>query len=519
MAYVEYSPVSFPCLAEGCTGSAWVTAQGTLHWYHQHSGGERPRGHDRCDACESAVRTATVSCLNEPTGEPGDRGCIGDGTILLYDVSRGTAVWYVMHGQSERPRMYPYCDVCRHGVVFSGPCRNVGCRGDSTVRCSGDDKQGLIFLARKERDASFWPPRNCALCRDFIKSLSDRALACTCCRRAWRWSEGRQIMLVRTESRSAFKAPELCALCLSLTPEERRAAGRTALGEQKARDARHALIEAAKTEAGRAALRRTGRARFLAAAQTLFRAPDRHGIEDRVKEAALTRIARLRGKDALDELCVSLEATGTDAGRIAALLANPAIRDDQAERVLEALAKLSVDGKFPSAFAERLKVRGGLGMTTALAGTASRTPKVAQAAAYEIHAAAQIANNAKFPYPFGKHEIACFHYRFQHNRYGSASTKRSYEGDIVIQHEKTGLKTFVDFKHSTIGKPSATDDNLERIFHGLSRGEIDNAVIVSNAPLDSGSMKKIAGVNQRIRALNREMEDEIPAIRTHVEGW
>lgn len=519
MAYVDYSPESFPCLAEGCAGLAWVTAQNTLHWYHQHSGGERPRGHDRCDACESAIRTATVACLNEPTGEPGDQGCIGDGTILLYDVNPGAAVWYVMNGQSERPRMYPYCNVCRHGIVFTGPCRNVGCRGDSTVKCTGDSKQGLLFLARKERDASFWPPRNCGPCRDFIQSLSDRALACTCCRRTWSWSEGRQIMLVRTESRSAFEAPELCAVCLSLVPEERKAAGRRALAQEKQREARHAVIEASKTEAGRAALRRTGRARFLAAAQTLFRAPDLHGIEDRVKEAALTRIAKLGGENALDELRVSLQAIGTDAGRIAALLANPAIRDDQTERVVQALANLSVDGRFPGAFAERLKVQGGLAMTTALAGTASTTPRIAQAAAYEIHAAAQIANNAKFPYPFKKHEIASFHYRFQHNRYGSASAKGSYEGDIVIQHEKTGLKTFVDFKHSTIERPYVTDDNLERIFHGLSRGEIDNAVIVSNAPLDTGSRKKLAAVNQRIGLLNHGMGDDIPPIRTHVEGW
>lgn len=160
-------------------------------------------------------------------------------------------------------------------------------------------------------------------------------------------------------------------------------------------------------------------------------------------------------------------------------------------------------------------------MDTGLARTGSTVPKIAKAAAYEIHATASIVDNARFPYPFSKAQIASFHYRFQHNRYGSVSGRRSYEGDIVIQHGTllNQATTFVDFKHSTVGRPSVTRDELERIYHGLARGEIDRAVIVSNAPLSS--TEAIAKVNERIRALNRERQygEDIETIRTFVQPW
>jgi hypothetical protein len=168
-----------------------------------------------------------------------------------------------------------------------------------------------------------------------------------------------------------------------------------------------------------------------------------------------------------------------------------------------------------------MKVSGGIRMDTGLARTGSTTPRIAQAAAYEIHAAASIADNSRFPYPFSKGQIATFHYRFQHNRYGSESDRRSYEGDIVIHHGTFGPTTFVDFKHSTTGMPYVTNDELVRIYHGLERDEIGRAVIVSNAPLTSTSMRAVTEMNDRIEALNRDREwgDSIDPIRTFVQPW
>ena len=327
-------------------------------------------------------------------------------------------------------------------------------------------------------------------------------------------------MLVRNEPRSAFVQPDLCNACLALGADERRAIQRRALSQEKQRVVRRAMHEAVQSIEGRAALRQTSRDRFLTVARTMFATPDRHAISEKVKAAAVTRIARLGGDQATEELRSALEAVGTDAGRIAAMLANGAITDDQARMVARALAKLAKGNEFPKAFAERMRVRGGLPMTTGLAATASATPRIARAAAYEIHAAASIADNKTFPYPFRKGQIASFHYRFQHNRYGSVSTKQSYEGDIVIQHERLlqpPLTTFVDFKHSITGKPFVTPDELERIFHGLARGEIDRAVIVSSHPLSS--LRPIEEVNERIRMLNHIEGDNIPPILTFVQRW
>lgn len=522
VAYVEYEPVVFPCLAKGCGGEVWVTEQKTLRWYHNYSGGARPGGLDRCDRCEAKIRTVTVRCLNEDTGEPGDHGCIANGEILLYGQNPRTAVWYVMNGCCERPRrMYPYCDSCRVGVVFTGPCRNRGCRGDGTVRCTGHEKQGLLFLAKHEDESSFWPPRNCQPCREFIASLSDLALTCSCCRRPWRWSQERQTMLVRNEPRSAFVPPELCDGFLALGDDERKAVSRRALADEKERAVRLNLCTMVRSAAGREALRRTSHVRLLEAARTLFRAPDRHAIAERVKVGALTRVARLGGDEATKDLRQALKAAGTDGGGIAVMLANAAITDDQALKVTRALGKLAAGNEFPKGFAERMKVSGGIRMDTGLARTGSTIPRIAQAAAYEIHAAASIADNPRFPYPFSKEQIATFHYRFQHNRYGSESDRRSYEGDIVIQHGTFGPTTLVDFKHSITGMPYVTKDELVRIYHGLERDEIQQAVIVSNTPLTSTSTRAIKEMNDRIEALNRDREwgDPIDLIRTFVQPW
>jgi len=295
---------------------------------------------------------------------------------------------------------------------------------------------------------------------------------------------------------------------------------RWALAEKKQREVRRTLRDAVKTADGREALRNTSRARFLDAARAMFKAPDRNTIDETVKASALTRIARLGGDEAMGELRTSMEALGSDAGRISLMLANVAITDDQAQKVTRALSKLAAGGKFPKAFAERLKVVGGISMTTGLAATGSTVPRIAQAAAYEIHAAAAIADNQRFPYPFSKNEIASFHYRFQHNRYCSMSHKQSYEGDIVVQHQTLippWKTTLVDFKHAIAGKPVVTRDELERLFHSLARGEIDRAVIVSNRPLSSEGI--IAEFNDRIEVLNRQLGEDISPIRTFVQEW
>lgn len=511
-------PLLFPCEARGCRGRVWITDQGKLG-YHIATG-NTPKGVGLCEACEAKVRTVTVPCLNTDTGEPGDRGCIGDRRIRIYDQSPSAAYWYVKAGCHDRPRMYPYCDRCRDGVIFTASCRNRGCRGDGKVRCTGDQKQGLLFLLEKTGETTFWPPLNCQHCKEFIDHLRDRALTCSCCKQAWRWSQGQQIALVRNECRNAFVEPELCDACLALGDDERKTLRRRANGEERQRVVRRELRKTSRSADGRESLRKMSRDRFLEAARALFRAPDRHGIDDRVKMAALTRVARLGGDAATTKLCKALDAVGTDAGRIAAMLANAAITDNQARNLTRALAKLAEDGQFPKAFAQRLKVSGGLRMSTGLAGTASTAPRIAQAAAYEIYATAMIADNSTFPYPFSKGDIASFHYRFQHNRYGSASSKGTYEGDIVIQHK--GLlsgspTTFVDFKHSMTGRPSVARDELERIFDGLSRGEIDRAVIVSNGPLASTAL--IAEFNKRIESINHQFNEKIPPIQTFVQRW
>jgi hypothetical protein len=520
MAYQEYDPEEFRCLAIGCGGSVWVTDQKKLHWYHTHSDGERPLGIAKlCDSCEAKVLTATVPCLNSDTGVAGDSGCQRNGKIVIHEQNSKAAFWYVLNGCAERPTMYPYCDACRNGIVYRANCRNRGCRGDGELRCTGDEKQGLLFLASKTGKTSFWPPVNCRPCRDFIDRVQDVALRCSCCEYTWKWSQGRQIMLLRNEPRSAFVQPSMCDGCLSLSEDDRRSIHRRALNHSRQREVRRTLRASLESPEGRRAIQQTSREKFVTAAHAMFRVPDRHFVANSVKAAAVVRVARLGGEPAIAALRAALEAAGADAGRIAAMLANQAITDEQVQKVAVALEKLSAGGSFPAAFAERMKVKGGLGMTTGLAGTASSVPRIAQAAAYELHAAAAIANNNRFPYPFVKSEIASFHYRFSHNRYQSMSSKRSYEGDLVIQQSKppSFTTTFVDFKHSIVGKPTVTRDEMERIFQALSWGVFDHAVIVSNAPLATPS--ELDRLNDRIRQLNCDRGDSIPAVRAFVQPW
>lgn len=519
MSYREPLPPEwFSCEADGCSGQVLVTDQAKLG-YHRKTGVE-PTGRGLCRECETKVRMVTIPCCNKSTGVEGDGACLGDGMIHLYERNEKAAYWYVKKGCSTRPSMHPYCDVCRRGIVFRASCRNQGCRGDGTLHLTGDQKYGLVKQRDETGEQSWWPPKNCEACRAFRSSLRDRALTCGCCKRPWLWTAKKQEVLLITEPRSHLdQPPTYCPACQALSQEDRKELHRRTQGEERRRLARREIRALVRTTEGREALRRTSRDRFLTAAHSMFRAPDRSAVSERMKAAALTRVDRVGGQEGTESLRKALDARGTDAGRIASMLANHAIRDDQAKKVTRALGKLAAGGRFPPGFSERLKVRGGLGMTTGLAGAASTVPRIAQASAYEVHAAAEIADNPRFPYPFSKDEIATFHYRFQHNRYCSMSGKRSFEGDIVIQHREVDgyVNTFVDFKHSVSGRPSITRDELERIFTGLTHGVIDRAVIVSNRPLASQNL--IDEFNGRLDEHNRQHSGRLPSIRTFVQGW
>lgn len=522
MPYEEYPPEHFPCMVPGCHNSVVVTDQRTLHWYHTFSGGERPKGYDICDGCEALIPVLTVECLNRPYVS-GDSGCIGNGHInLMEEHGRGTAYWYLMNGRRERPRMYPYCHACKHGIVYRAPCRNVGCRGDGQIRCVGDTKQGLVYLTQLKGE-SFWPVKNCDDCREFIGSLKDATSQCLCCLKHWVFSAGRQIMLVRNEKRERFKIPELCDGCASLSDEQRKAMKRLAASYRRQREMRRVLKRQLASEEGRKALRHTKTETFLRAAKRFIRAPDPSQVDRVTKIAALERVSRYGGQEAVEALERALRTPGVDVATLTRALSNPALTDQQSHRLAEALGKLSLGDKYPPGLME--KPRGDLPMTRALSGLTSLTPKIAQAAAYEIHAAAAIINNTLFPIKFQNHEIATFHYRFQHNRIDSAAKQKTYEADMVIRQEIGTLypreykDTYIDFKHSMTNTPYVTKEGVERVVNGLLRGEIDQAIYVSSAQLTRDSLVLIAKANHKLASMGAEQGEEYAPIRTYIQKW
>lgn len=321
-------------------------------------------------------------------------------------------------------------------------------------------------------------------------------------------------MLVRNEPKDQFKIPEMCFICLSLSGDMRREVRRHVGAERRQREKKREFRESLRTPKGKAQIKSLRGESFLRAASRFFQAPDPQKVSSDVKVAALKRVREYGGESAIKELSDALNARDTDAGKIARALANPAITNSQATKLAQSLGKLAAGGQFPAGLMNRIHVDGAIGMSTGFAGINSSTPRIAQAAAYEIYAAATIADNPNFPVPFTKFDIESFHYRFQHNRYDSVSNKESYEADII-----TSNSTFIDFKHSMTGNPYVTKDNLMRIMDGLMRGEIERAIIVSSASLTVSSQSLIADVNRAITEHNVREGDNVPPIQTYVQEW
>lgn len=396
MAYQEYSPEVFTCTVPGCDNDVVVTDQGTLHWCNNHSG-ERPGGYDICDSCRALLPTLSVKCLNKPEFV-GDGGCIGNGRInLMQECGKGTAFWFLMNGQDERPKMYPYCSVCKTGIVYVSKCRNVGCRGDGVLRCTGDWKSRLLYAGSMQGEA-FWPPKQCDTCREFIKELTDQPTQCKVCLKYWVFGKERQKFLVKDKPVSEFRIPERCDGCASLTEDQIKEVKRLALSQARCRQKKRELEQALKTTFGRHSLRRLVRESFVRAASRFFRAPGIEQLEKAIMASAMSRISKSDERYIGEAFKTALKAVGLEQTKVTRLLANPAITDRQAARVAEALGKLGKDGVLPPGIIGRMThQKNALGMTTAMAGTQSSKPAIAQAAAYEIHAAAAIVGNHRLP--------------------------------------------------------------------------------------------------------------------------
>lgn len=508
MAYVEYSPEYFPCRVPGCGNSVIVTDQSTLHWYHTYSGGERPKGYDICADCEALLPTLSVDCLNRPLCED-DSGCIGNGRInLMSECGHNTAWWYLLSGMGERPKFYLYCQTCKGGVVYTAPCRNVGCRGDHQIRCTGNTKQGLVLLTQ-QRGEAFWPVKNCDECREFIDSLHDVATQCKCCFKHWVFSAGRQIMLVRNESRDRFKVPDFCDGCLSLSEDQRKEIRQSAAAALKQREARRILKAQLASKEGRAALHQTKKETFLRVARRFIQAPDSAQVETKVKMAALSRISQHGGEETVTALHHALNTRGVNAGIVARGLANPSIKPHQAVQLAKSLAILGRNGQFPAGLIERC-----------ISGIGAKSPERAQAAAYEICASTLIMSNPHFPIKFSTGDIV-FHYKFLHNRRYERDidtskfrfTERTCEGDIVLKN----VNALIEFKHSVNGTPSINAGEVQRIEGLLRHGQIDQAIVVSSHELKGKRL--IAQANQRIAQYNADHGWDVPLIKTFTQEW
>lgn len=528
MAYVEYDPETFQCLADGCHREVVVFDQRTLHWYNNHGGGERPKGHEFCDECLATLGGLSVECLNRAY-VVGDSGCLGDGSIYLVDeYGERAARWYLIN-RPRRPKVEDFCTVCKRGIVYEAACRNVGCRGDGRLRYTGKGKQDILFVARQQIQPSEagWPPRQCLACREFMGQLQDQPTQCMCCQRHWVFTAGRQRMLVRNEPRERFKISELCDLCSVLTNEERQQVRRQALIERRQTETRRKLESEVSRRTGIARLEKVHRDTLQRTAARFFRAPDPQAIEKTIKRRALQLTGEIGGEPLVNKLDMALFAKNVDAGVLARAIANPQLEEVQRYRLVEALGRLADGQEFPPALMQRIKVRGGLRMTTGMAGTGSARIELAQAAAYEVYASAAIIENPEFPIHFLKRDIASYHYRFQHNRIFSASETSTFEGDIVVQKRSPeGMleQTLIDFKHTMRQEkqfrwPEVHDDQLARIETGLRRGIIDRAIFVSNRTLSDVSLERIARVNRRLAQHNSEEGDDIPLIETFVRPW
>lgn len=130
----------------------------------------------------------------------------------------GAAMFRKTQGESYKP--HEYCADCLDAVVFSGPCRNSGCKsigGTNEVEATFRDQ-----LFYETRQFTF-PPNNCSTCRKAIKLFKKRKEirpVCTLCVKPFRVTDGVMIMMLKNESKC--ETPKVCVRCRALGPDERR---------------------------------------------------------------------------------------------------------------------------------------------------------------------------------------------------------------------------------------------------------------------------------------------------------
>ena len=130
----------------------------------------------------------------------------------------GAAMFRKSQGESYGP--HEYCSNCLDAIVFSGPCRNAGCKsigGSNEVEATLRDQ-----LFYETRQFTF-PPNNCSTCRKAIKAFKKRKEVrpvCTLCVKPFRVTDGVMIMMLKNESKC--ETPKVCVRCRALGPDERR---------------------------------------------------------------------------------------------------------------------------------------------------------------------------------------------------------------------------------------------------------------------------------------------------------
>lgn len=513
----DYEPVFFPCEAEGCSGEIGVYDEAKLRWYYRHGNGEKPGGVGRlCDDCEAAVEDVTVPCLNHPEpGVEGDRGCIGDGLVHIAELNSKAAFYYVLNGQRERPSGVEFCKACLEGTVYSAECRCKGCVGVGRLFVNGSEKLSYRKAQRRGEDRT-WPPRKCHDCREYIKSRVDVTLQCSACLGMFIFTAHDQAAMVIFVKREDHRIPERCDRCASVDPSELRRIKRSAHSARRAWERRWAYYRLAQSQKGRDALAGASvEALERVIATQRFVDPDEGAIRAKEREIALVRAAA--GGDATAHaLADALSARDSDPAGIQRALANPAIGDGQATSLARALGVLAAGGKMPTRLLQHYASRYDLPVTTAFAGIHSDSKKHAQAAAYEIVATAAILQNPTFPVYFDKSQIEYFHERM--NTDPDFTACRSFESDILVGTKSDG-NVLIDFKHSLTGQPNISAENIEKVLHGLTHGQIDQAIFVVSAPLPTASAVRLIEANNRLEAYARETGDTFPPIKCFVQPW
>lgn len=131
----------------------------------------------------------------------------------------GAAMYRKRAGGSYVPRR-EYCNSCLNEVVFSGKCRNTGCKsvgGLGVVEATFGEQ-----LSYAENNLTF-PPNNCPVCRKAIKAFKQRQEVrptCRLCKRSFRVTYGVMIMTLKNEEHC--ETPKECLRCRGLSPDDRR---------------------------------------------------------------------------------------------------------------------------------------------------------------------------------------------------------------------------------------------------------------------------------------------------------